>query len=132
MNSVRTLFLALLFGAATLPALAQTQYTPPPVTVTNPLSHVHYQYKWEIYGGFAYSHFTAGPQLIQGAALGGVDAQATRFFNTKWGVDANYRGYFGSSGSANLDLDQIGKSLGEFLRSRHVDVPTALLEGRRR
>lgn len=48
------------------------------------------------------------------------------------GLSFVLRGYFGSSGSANLDLDQIGKSLGEFLRSRHVDVPTALLEGRRR
>lgn len=37
------------------------------------------------------------------------------------------RDYFGTSGSANLALDQIGKSLGEFLRARHVDVPTAYL-----
>lgn len=36
-------------------------------------------------------------------------------------------GYFAPSGSANLALDQIGKSLGEFLRARHVDVPVALL-----
>lgn len=98
MNSVRTLLLALLFGAATLPALAQAQYTPPPVTVTNPLAKVQYQYKWEVYGGMAYTNFIAGPQLVQGASLGGVDAQVTRFFNKKWGLDANYRGYFGTSG----------------------------------
>lgn len=36
-------------------------------------------------------------------------------------------GYFAPSGSANLALDQIGKSLGEFLRARHVDVPAVLL-----
>ncbi len=36
-------------------------------------------------------------------------------------------GYFAPSGSANLALDQIGKSLGEFLRARHVDIPVALL-----
>jgi hypothetical protein len=36
-------------------------------------------------------------------------------------------GYLAPSGSANLSLDQIGKSLGEFLRARHVDVPVALL-----
>lgn len=98
MKSVRTLLLALLFGAAALPVLAQAQYTPPSVTVINPLDKVHYQYKWEFYGGMAYSHFDAGPQLIQGASLGGVDAQITRFFNKKWGLDANYRGYFGTSG----------------------------------
>ncbi len=32
------------------------------------------------------------------------------------GVSFVLRGYFGTSGSANLELDQIGKSLGEFLR----------------
>lgn len=36
-------------------------------------------------------------------------------------------GYFAPSGSASLSLDQIGKSLGEFLRARHVDVPIAVL-----
>jgi hypothetical protein len=35
-------------------------------------------------------------------------------------------GYLAPSGSANLALDQIGKSLGEFLRARHVDVPVDL------
>jgi hypothetical protein len=41
------------------------------------------------------------------------------------GVSFVLRGYFGTSGSANLDLDQVGKSLGEFLRARHVDAPVA-------
>ncbi len=97
MNSVRTLFLALLLGAAPLPVLAQAQYTPPPVTVTSPLSKVHYQYRWELYGGMAYSHFDGGPQILEGTSLGGVDAQITRFFNQRWGIDANYRGYFGTN-----------------------------------
>ena len=47
------------------------------------------------------------------------------------GISFVLRGFFGSSGSANLDLDQIGKSICEFLRARHVDVPVTLLEGRR-
>lgn len=98
MNSVRTMLLALLLGAATLPALAQAQYTPPPVTVTNPLSKVTYHYKWQVYVGMAYSNFIAGPQLVQGASLGGTDAQVVRFLNPKWGIVGNYRGYFGTSG----------------------------------
>ena len=97
MNSVRTLLLALLFGAVSLPVFAQVQYTPPSITVTNPLANVHYQYKWEIYGGIGYAHFYGGPQLIEGASLGGPDIQIARFFSKKWGVDANYRGYFGTS-----------------------------------
>ncbi|MFI9005846.1 hypothetical protein ACIGNX_01265 [Actinosynnema sp. NPDC053489] len=37
------------------------------------------------------------------------------------------RGYLAPSSSAGLAPDQLGKSLGEFLRARHVDVPTSLL-----
>jgi len=55
---------------------------PPPA----PLAGVRYDYPWEIYGGFAYSHFDAGPNLLQGSNLGGFDA--------------NVRGYYGTSGAA--------------------------------
>lgn len=34
-------------------------------------------------------------------------------------------GLLGSGGSANLRVDQIGKSVGEYLRARHVEGPTA-------
>ncbi len=37
------------------------------------------------------------------------------------------QGYLAPSSSAGLSLDQLGKSLGEFLRARHVDVPVSLL-----
>lgn len=67
---------------------------PPPA----PLSGVRYDYPWEIYGGFAYSHFDAGPTLLQGANLGGFDARAIRELNKKWGVGVNVRGYYGTSG----------------------------------
>lgn len=44
------------------------------------------------------------------------------------GLSFVLRDYFQPSGSANLALDQIGKSLGEFLRARHVEVPLSVLE----
>lgn len=37
------------------------------------------------------------------------------------------KGYFGHSGSGNLAMDQIGKSIGEFVRARHADIPVELL-----
>ena len=43
------------------------------------------------------------------------------------GVSFVLRNYFAPSGSANLDLDQIGKSLGEFLLARHADIPVSLI-----
>jgi hypothetical protein len=69
---------------------------PPPA----PLAGVRYDYPWEIYGGLAYSHFDAGPNLLQGANLGGFDARAIRELNTRWGVGVNVRGYYGTSGAA--------------------------------
>jgi hypothetical protein len=69
---------------------------PPPA----PLAGVRYDYPWEISGGFAYSHFDAGPKLLQGANLGGFDARAVREFTTRWGAGVNVRGYYGTSGVA--------------------------------
>jgi hypothetical protein len=67
---------------------------PPPA----PLAGVRYDYPWEIYGGFAYSHFNAGPHLLQGANLGGFDARVMREMSKRWGVGVNVRGYYGTSG----------------------------------
>jgi hypothetical protein len=36
-------------------------------------------------------------------------------------------GNLGTGGSSNGRLDALGKSVGEYLRARHLDVPTALL-----
>lgn len=79
---------------------AWAQYEQPVAAPNNALANVRYDYRWEIYGGFAYSHFNAGPDLVQGANLGGFDAQAARFFTPRWAVAANARGYYGTSGAA--------------------------------
>ena len=76
--------------------------SPPPnpqLPPAAPLAGVRYDYPWEIYGGFAYSHFDAGPQTFQGANLGGFDARAIRELTRKWGVGVNVRGYYGTSGT---------------------------------
>jgi hypothetical protein len=75
--------------------------SPPPspqLPAPTPLAGVRYDYPWEIYGGFAYSHFDAGPKLLQGANLGGFDARIVRELGTRWGVGANVRGYYGTTG----------------------------------
>jgi len=38
------------------------------------------------------------------------------------------RGLLGTGGSSNLRVDQIGKSVGEYLRSKQVPVPEELLD----
>lgn len=77
---------------------AQAQYQQPVVAPSDTLAGVHYDYKWEFYGGVAYSHFNAGPDLVQGSNLGGFDVQAARFFRKRWALAANGRGYYGTSG----------------------------------
>ena len=47
--------------------------------------------------------------------------------NNIGGVYFVLKNYFGTSGTSNIGLDQIGKGLGEFLRSRIVDVPVQFL-----
>ena len=93
---------AALAAVINLGAAAQDQsVTPPPqpqLPPPAPLAGVRYDYPWEIYGGFAYSHFDAGPNILQGANLGGFDARAIRELSTKWGVGVNVRGYYGTSG----------------------------------
>ncbi len=91
-------FLAGVFGGG-LAAQAQVPvYTPPPVAANNSLANVRYDYRWEVYGGIAYSHFNAGPNLLQGANLGGFDIQAAHWFRQHWALAGNARGYYGTSG----------------------------------
>ena len=94
---------AALAAGLSLGAAAQNpaQITPQPspqLPPAAPLAGVNYDYHWEIYGGLAYSHFDAGPILLQGANLGGFDARAVREFSRRWGVGANVRGYYGTTG----------------------------------
>ena len=102
---------ALLFCVSLLvaghPATAQTasqnQTTNPnlpntPALQNDALSAVKYDYRWEVYGGVAYTHFNAGPNLLQGANLGGFDIQGARFFRRHWAAAANVRGYYGTTG----------------------------------
>jgi hypothetical protein len=68
------------------------------VAPNDTLSSIDYNYRYELYGGFAYSHFNAGPTLLQGANLGGFDVSGSRFWTRKWAAQASVRGYLGTSG----------------------------------
>ena len=91
-------FLAIVLAGGANARAQVPVYTPPPVTPNSPLANVRYDYRWEIYGGIAYSHFNAGPNLLQGANLGGFDIQAAHWFRQHWALAANARDYLGTSG----------------------------------
>ncbi|TCK75416.1 hypothetical protein C7378_0399 [Acidipila rosea] len=107
---------ALLSVAVSLPARAQApQYHAPVVAPNDTLNDVKYDYRWELYGGVAYSHFDAGPQLLQGANLGGFNVQASRFLTHRWAAMADVRGYYGTSGAQPNPYGIIGPFVSEHM-----------------
>ncbi len=107
---------ALLSGAAQLTALGQApQYHPPVVAANGTLAGVDYDYRYEVSGGLAYTHFDAGPNLLQGANLGGIDLQGARFFTRKWAADASVRTYFGTSGVTPNPYGIRGPAVSEYM-----------------
>jgi hypothetical protein len=90
--------MALVFAGASSAHAQVPVYTPPSVAANNSLANVRYDYRWEVYGGIAYSHFNAGPNLLQGANLGGFDIQAAHWFRQHWALAGNVRDYLGTSG----------------------------------
>jgi len=62
-----------------------------------PLSKVRYDNRYDVSLGFAYDHMKAGPTLLEGANLGGLDIEGSYWLNRHWGVQASGRGYLGAS-----------------------------------
>ena len=68
--------------------------------VVDPLANVHYDNKYDVSLGLAYDHFKAGPNLLQGANLGGLDLSGSFWFSRHWGLEGSGRAYVGTSGAA--------------------------------
>jgi hypothetical protein len=66
----------------------------------DPLANVRYDNRYDLSGGFAYQHIKAGPNILQGANLGGIDLSGSYWLSKHWAVEATGRGYLGTSGAA--------------------------------
>lgn len=78
-----------------------SQELPPPVYVSiNPLEKVRYDNRYDLSLGTAYDHMKAGPSLLQGSNLGGLDMNGSYWLTRNWGIEASGRGYVGTSGTA--------------------------------
>lgn len=66
----------------------------------DPLANVHYDNKYDVSLGMAYDHMKAGPNLLQGANLGGLDLSGSYWFSKHWAIEGSGRGYVGTSGAA--------------------------------
>jgi hypothetical protein len=67
---------------------------------TDPLSSVRYDQRFDVSLGAAYDHMKAGPTLLQGSNLGGIDLSGSYWFSRHFAVEGSGRGYLGTSGAA--------------------------------
>jgi hypothetical protein len=67
---------------------------------TDPLAGVRYDNRYDVSLGLAYDHMKAGPTLLQGSNLGGLNLSASYWFAKHWAVEGSTRAYLGSSGTA--------------------------------
>ncbi len=68
--------------------------------VVDPLADVRYDNRYDLSLGAAYDHVKAGPNLLQGANLGGLDLSGSYWFSKRWAAEGSIRGYVGTSGAA--------------------------------
>jgi hypothetical protein len=96
----------------------QAQVTASPANGTysagDPLAGVRYDNRFDVSVGAAYDHMKAGPNLLQGSNLGGLDLSASYWFSKNWGVQGSGRGYLGTSGAAPNDQMINGPFVSEY------------------
>jgi hypothetical protein len=113
-------------AAAALPALTagtllQAQSTASPTAgdgtyiAVDPLAAVRYDNRYDVSLGMAYRHIKAGPNLVQGANLGGGDLSASYWLSKHWAVEGTGRAYLGTSGAAPNVYDIRGPFISEYI-----------------
>jgi len=99
---------------------ASAQVTAAPTTgngvyiSSDPLANVRYDNRFDVSVGMAYDHMKAGPTLLQGSNLGGIDLSGSYWFSKHWAVEGSGRGYLGTSGAAPNDQSINGPFVSEY------------------
>ncbi len=115
------LFAATLTAQAPTPSQNQTP-TPAQAPSTNgsyiaidPLAGVRYDNRWDVSVGMAYGHIHAGPNLREGANLGGLDLSGSYLLSKHWRLEGSGRGYLGTSGAAPNHVNIDGPFVAQYL-----------------
>jgi hypothetical protein len=82
---------------------------------TDPLAAVRYDNRYDVSLGLAYDHMKAGPTLLQGSNLGGLDISGSYWFSKHWAVEASDRSYLGTSGAAPNSANISGPFVAQYL-----------------
>jgi hypothetical protein len=83
-----------------VPPASPTAAPAPAYISIDPLAGVRYDNKWEVSGEFAYRHLKAGPNLLQGANLGGLTVNGSYHLAQRWRLEGTFRPSLGTSGAA--------------------------------
>jgi hypothetical protein len=78
---------------------------------SDPLAGVRYNNRYDVSLGMAYRHIKAGPNVLQGANLGGLDLSASYWFSRYWAVEGSGRYYLGTSGVGSVGGSNTGQNL---------------------
>ena len=102
-------------------ALAQSTASPTAgngtYVATDPLANVRYDNRYDLSLGMAYGHIKAGPNVLQGANLGGLDLSGSYWFSKHWALEGSGRGYLGTSGVASVEDAMRDRIMSEALSS---------------
>ncbi len=81
------------------PVQTPTQAPAPQYISVDPLAGVRYDNRYDLSVTMAYVHIKAGPNLLQGANLGGLNLEASYWLSRHWALEGTGRGYAGTSGA---------------------------------
>jgi hypothetical protein len=87
-------------SSQTAPAQAPEPAAPPSYISIDPLANVRYDNRYDLSLTMAYAHIKAGPNVAQGANLGGLNLEGSYWLTRRWGVEGTGRSYMGTSGAA--------------------------------
>jgi hypothetical protein len=82
--------------------------------VVDPLANVRYDNRYDVSLGLGYDHMKAGPTLLQGANLGGLDISGSYWLTRHWGIEGNGRVYVGTSGAGVNPYDIQGPFVSQY------------------
>lgn len=98
-------------------ARAQNPEPPPAPTyiAVDPLSGVRYDNRFDLSLTPSYAHFKAGPNILQGANLGGLNLEGSYWLTRRFGLEGTGRAYMGTSGAGPNPFQINGPFVAEYI-----------------
>ena len=107
--------------ASRLPPRLPTTVPEPTYIAIDPLANIHYDNRYDVSLTMAYAHIKAGPNLLQGANLGGLNLEGSYWLTRRFGLEGTGRTYFGTSGAAPNPFQINGPFVAEYIFAGGVE-----------